>query len=333
MIVCVKIPADFLDAFPGLEKSHNSPPLNILFTKKQNKRFRFLVNYRRWLVMENACLADHLFFRIPVLEYSKIICEFVLGFIGTFFAKKRTSEINYRYNKKPMLMNCIIIDDDEMIRIDLEKKISGNPMLKLIGAFSSALDAADIIMKERIDLIFLDIMMPEMTGIQFLKSLSANHPQIILITSEKQFAVEAFEYEVTDYILKPVSEERFLKAVLRAAENFNASISSRDSNKYVFVRVDGNFVKIELAQILYIEALADYVMIYTTGARYTVHLTMKTIESYLSPVSFARVHNSFIVNLEKISKVEDNMVIIDQKLIPVSRARFKPLMSRLNLIS
>jgi len=230
-------------------------------------------------------------------------------------------------------MNCIIIDDDKMVQIDLEKKITGKTMLNLVGIFSSVLDAAEIIMKEKIDLIFLDIMMPEMTGMQFLKSLTSNHPQIIFITSEKEFAVEAFEYEVTDYIIKPISEERFLKAVYRAAEIHNASISSRESKKNIFVRVNGNFVKIELSQISYIEALADYVMIYTTGPRYTVHLKMKTIEDYLSSVSFARIHNSFIVNLEKISKVEDNTVIIDQKVIPISRARFKPLMSRLNLIS
>ncbi len=230
-------------------------------------------------------------------------------------------------------MNCIIVDDDEMIRIDLEKKISGKPMLNLIGSFSSALDASEIIMKEKIDLIFLDIMMPEMTGIQFLKSLSSNHPQIIFITSEKQFAAEAFEYEVTDFIVKPVSDERFFKAVLRASANHNASISSRESSKYIFVKVNGNFVKIDLSQILYIEALADYVTINTTDARYTTHLTMKTIEESLSASTFARVHNSFIVNLEKISQVEDNMVVIEKKLIPVSRARLKPLMKRLNLLS
>src|ERR1700747_166348 len=103
------------------------------------------------------------------------------------------------------MMNCIIVDDDEMIRIDLQNKINGKPMLNLIGVFSSAEEAAEIIMKEKVDLIFLDIMMPGMTGIQFLKSLSSNHPQIIFITSEKQFAVEAFEYEVTDYLIKPVS--------------------------------------------------------------------------------------------------------------------------------
>jgi len=230
-------------------------------------------------------------------------------------------------------MNCIIIDDDEMIRLDLEKRIKGKPMLNLIGIFSSALDAADFISKEKVDLIFLDIMMPEMTGIQFLKSLSANHPQIILITSEKQFAAEAFEYEVTDFLVKPVSDERFLKAVMRAVANFNSDISSRDSTKHIFVKANGNFVKIDLSQILYIEALADYVTIHTTGPRYTVHLTMKTMEDSLSSSSFIRIHNSFIVNLEKISQVEDNMVIIDKKLIPISRARFKPLMKRMNLLS
>jgi DNA-binding LytR/AlgR family response regulator len=230
-------------------------------------------------------------------------------------------------------MNCIIIDDDEMIRIDLEKRIGGKSMLHLIGTFSSALEAAEFIMKEKVDLIFLDIMMPEMTGMQFLKSLSSNHPQIIFITSEKQFAAEAFEYEVTDFLIKPVSDERFLKAVMRASTNFNSSISSRESSKYIFVKVNGNFVKIDLSDILYVEALADYVTIHTTEGRYTVHLTMKSIEESLSASSFARIHNSFIVNIEKISKVEDNMVIIDKKLIPVSRARFKPLMQRLNLLS
>jgi DNA-binding LytR/AlgR family response regulator len=230
-------------------------------------------------------------------------------------------------------MNCIIIDDDEMIRIDLEKKIAAKPMLNLVGTFSSALEAVETITNQKIDLIFLDIMMPEMTGIQFLKGLSANHPQIIFITSEKQFAAEAYEHEVTDYLLKPVSEERFLKAVFRAAENFNASVFSGNSKKFIFVRVNGNLVKIELSEILYIEALADYIMIYAPYSRYTVHLTMKAIEDSLSSNSFVRVHNSFIVNLDKISKVEDNMVLIDTKLIPVSRSRYKPLMSRLNLIS
>jgi two-component system response regulator LytT len=230
-------------------------------------------------------------------------------------------------------MNCIIIDDDEMIRIDLEKKINSKPMLKLIGTFSSPLDAVEIITKNKIDLIFLDIMMPEMTGMQFLKSLSSNHPQIIFITSDKQFASEAFEYEVTDFIVKPVSEDRFMKAVMRAAANFNSSVTSRNTTDYIFVKMSGNFVKIELSQILYIEALADYITIHTGTNRYTIHLKMKTIEEFLPSDAFARVHNSFIVNLDKISKVEDNMVVVQQKLIPVSRARLKPLMSRLNLIS
>lgn len=220
-----------------------------------------------------------------------------------------------------------------MIRIDLEKRISGKPMLNLIGTFSSAIAAADFISREKVDLIFLDIMMPEMTGLQFLKSLSSNHPQIILITSEKQFAAEAFEYEVTDFLVKPVSEERFLKAIMRASSIFNASVSSRESNKYIFVKVNGNFVKIELTNILYVEALADYVTIHTTEGRYTVHLTMKAMVESLSVSSFIRIHNSFIVNIEKITKVEDNTVIIDKKLIPVSRARFKPLMQRLNLLT
>jgi DNA-binding LytR/AlgR family response regulator len=230
-------------------------------------------------------------------------------------------------------LNCIIVDDDEMIRIDLERKISVNPFLNFIGSCSSAVMAADMIMKEQIDLVFLDIMMPEMTGLEFLKSLSSNHPQIIFVTSEKQFAAEAFEYEVTDFLVKPVSDERFLKAVMRASSALNSTASTAGQSNHLFVKVNSSLVKIEIGDILYIEARADYVTVHTDEQRFTVHSTMKTIQESLPATKFFRAHNSFIVNLDKISQIEDNMVVINKKLLPVSRSRVKPLMQRLNLIS
>lgn len=230
-------------------------------------------------------------------------------------------------------MNCIIVDDDEMIRIDLEKKIASKPFLNLVTSCSSAIAAAEILLKEKIDLVFLDIMMPEMSGMQFLRSLSANRPQIILVTSESQFAAQAFEYEVTDFLVKPVSEERFLKAVMRASSLVQAPAPQPSNDGYLFVKVNSSLVKINISEILYIEAMADYVTIHTAEHRYTVHSTMKTIQESLPANHFFRVHNSFIVNIDKISVIEDNMVVINKKLLPVSRSRVKPLMQRLNLIS
>ncbi|MEO5644810.1 MAG: LytTR family DNA-binding domain-containing protein [Bacteroidia bacterium] len=230
-------------------------------------------------------------------------------------------------------INCIIVDDDEMIRIDLERKISSKPFLHLVASCSSAIAAAEILLKEKIDLVFLDIMMPEMTGMQFLQSLSSNRPQIIFVTSEKQFAAEAFEYEVTDFLVKPVSDERFLKAVMRASALVHAPVINPANENHLFVKVNSSLVKINIAEILYIEAMADYVTIHTAENRYTVHSTMKTIQESLPASKFFRVHNSYIVNLERISIIEDNMVMINKKLLPVSRSRVKPLMQRLNLIS
>ena len=230
-------------------------------------------------------------------------------------------------------LNCIIVDDDEMIRIDLEKKITSKPFLNLIASCTSAITAAEILLKEKVDLVFLDIMMPEMTGMQFLRSLTANRPQIIFVTSESQFAAQAFEYEVTDFLVKPVSEERFLKAVMRASSLAQSSAPPPSNEGHLFVKVNSSLVKINISEILYIEAMADYVTIHTAEHRYTVHSTMKTIQESLPANHFFRVHNSFIVNIDKISVIEDNMVVINKKLLPVSRSRVKPLMQRLNLIS
>ncbi|MBI3510680.1 MAG: response regulator transcription factor [Bacteroidetes bacterium] len=229
-------------------------------------------------------------------------------------------------------MNCLIVDDDEMIRIDLEKKIREIPFLRLAGSCSSALDAAEIISKENIDLVFLDILMPGMTGMQLLETMTAHHPQIILVTSEKKYAVDAFDHQVTDFLVKPFSRERFLKAVMRAISLHNAPESVSLKSKHLFVKVNGCLNKIETSEILYVEALADYVTIHTPTQRYTVHSTMKTILETLPAAEFFRVHNSFIINLEKITRIEDNMVVIDKKLIPVSRSHVKPLLHKVNML-
>jgi DNA-binding LytR/AlgR family response regulator len=172
-----------------------------------------------------------------------------------------------------------------------------------------------------------------MTGLEFIKTLSASRPEVILITSNKEFAAEAFEYDVTDFLVKPVSYERFLKAVSKAKRNFDKKGTTINTiDDHIFIKVSSRFIKLELKNILYIEALADYVTIYTSTDKYTIHSTMKGIESSLPGNDFARVHNSYIVRLDKIQSIEDNSISVGKSTIPVSRTRLKPLMQRLKLM-
>jgi DNA-binding LytR/AlgR family response regulator len=230
-------------------------------------------------------------------------------------------------------MNCIVVDDDEMIRIDLEEKIRQTMMLNLVGSCSSAMEASNLVMTQSIDLIFLDVMMPGMSGIEFIKTLSASRPEVIMITSNKDFAAEAFDYDATDFLVKPVTYDRFLKAVSKAKRNFDKKGTTINTiDDHIFIKVASRFIKLELKKIQYIEALADYVTIFTDSEKYTIHSTMKGIEATLPANDFARVHNSYIVRLDKIAAIEDNSITVNKSTIPVSRNKFKPLMQRLKLI-
>lgn len=230
-------------------------------------------------------------------------------------------------------MNCIIVDDDDMIRIDMEDKIRQTMTLNLIASCSNAMEASHLVMSRSVDLIFLDVMMPGMTGLEFMKTLSVNRPEVIIITSNKEFAAEAFDYDVTDFLIKPFTYERFLKAVSKAKRNFDKKDTAINTiDDHIFIKVASRFIKLELKNILYIEALADYVTIHTSTEKFTIHSTMKGIENTLPGNEFARVHNSFIVRLDKIAAIEDNSITIGKVLIPVSRNKLKPLMQRLKLV-
>ncbi|HEU4717820.1 MAG TPA: LytTR family DNA-binding domain-containing protein [Bacteroidia bacterium] len=228
-------------------------------------------------------------------------------------------------------MHCLIVDDDEMIRTDLEQRIRRMPGLRLIASCGDATSAAEVMMKNVIHLILLDVQLPGMSGIQFLKMLDRKKPAVVLITSRKEYAAEAFDYDVTDFLVKPFSEERFLKAVMRASKYVQSNPGTAQAD-HIFVRVNSVLEKISLSEILYVEALADYVQIMSAKQRYVVHATMKSMESALPSSLFFRAHNSFIVRLDRISRIEDNTILIGDKVIPVSRAKIKPLLERLNLL-
>ncbi|MFT5336733.1 MAG: DNA-binding LytR/AlgR family response regulator [Sphingobacteriales bacterium] len=227
-------------------------------------------------------------------------------------------------------MKCIIVDDEKMSQMMVQKCVEQVPYLDLVTVCDNAIEASEIIRKSDIDLIFLDIEMPEMTGIEFVNNFSV--PQIIFITSKPEFATEAFDLDVTDYIVKPVDLVRFLKAVSKAKDRFDKEMSRTIEAAHVFVKQDSRYVKLSMIDIQYVEALADYVSIFTAEKRYTILSTMKAIESKLPPSQFVRVHRSFIVRIDQIKEIEDNTIAISEKLIPVSRSYRDHLKKSLNML-
>jgi len=231
-------------------------------------------------------------------------------------------------------MNCIIIDDDLMSRRVIEEFVSRTEQLNLLNSYENAVDAINAFSTgEDIDLIFLDIEMPEMSGIDFLETLT-NPPQIIIVSSKEKYALEAFNYDVTDYLLKPVTYSRFFKAINKANVRFKTKVDTKDNE--IFIKKNSALVRLKYNDILWVEALENYVIFTTFGEKYTIHFTMKAIESKLPSNMFTRVHRSFIVNTRSINIIEDNAIIIStkegNKTIPIGKSYKDKLMGDINLI-
>lgn len=233
-------------------------------------------------------------------------------------------------------MKCIIIDDDQMSCRVLEDYVNRTSFLNLQKSFTNAVDAINY-MKDgnKVNLILLDIEMPEMSGIDFLNTLS-NPPQIIIVSSREKYALEAFEYSVTDYLLKPVTYARFFKAANKALENFD-KIQQGGDEQEIFIKKSNSLVKIKYSEILWIEALENYVVINTKNDKFTIHFTMKAIENQMPGNQFKRVHRSFIVNIREIFSIEDNNVVIKlpdgRKLIPIGKSYRDKLLKKINLMN
>lgn len=240
-------------------------------------------------------------------------------------------------------MNCIIIDDEEAARLIIGQLCTQVEDLDVIEEFPNAIQAIKFLNKESIDLIFLDIHMPDFTGFDFIQTLK-NPPKIILTTSDKNFALEAFEYEcIVDYLIKPVTLPRFLKAIQKAestpALDSSSSSSSTGEAKStsseendLYINIDRRLIKIDIPTINVIEAKGDYILIKTENQNYTVHSTLKKIEEKLPEDIFLKVHRSYVINFKKIIDIEDNSVLIAKDVIPVSRSKRPELMRRLNLL-
>jgi two-component system response regulator LytT len=235
-------------------------------------------------------------------------------------------------------MNCIIIDDEEMARAIMAQFIISNTDIVIGSAFSNALEAIKYLNQNEVDLIFLDIHMPDFTGFDFIQTIK-NPPKIILVTSDRNFAIEAFEYEcIIDYLVKPISADRFLKAIQKANSLEKNKVlkevksKEEDNRNEFYVNIDRRLIKIEMASVNIVQAKGDYIHIKTEAKNYVVHSTLKKIEGKLPKDLFLKVHRSFIINTNKIVDIEDNSVLIAKDIIPVSRANRQELMKRLNLL-
>ena len=228
-------------------------------------------------------------------------------------------------------MNCLIVDDEEMSRTLVGHFVAQTEGLTLAHTCESAVEAANYLRKQDVDLVFLDVEMPEMSGLELLKVLPRK-PEIVLITSKAEHAVEAFEYNVTDYLVKPVAYPRFLQAVARVQENLEARVAPDDLPHDIYVRTEQKIVKVNLADLLYVEALADYVMLHTVNNRYVTHSTMKGIEKKLTNKAFVRIHRSYIVNKDKIEVLEDLSVLINKKHLPIGASYKDAFLKRLNIL-
>ncbi|MGN6604600.1 MAG: LytR/AlgR family response regulator transcription factor [Ginsengibacter sp.] len=223
------------------------------------------------------------------------------------------------------MIRCLAIDDEPLALELLVDNISKVPFLELVASCESVADAMKVMAKEKVDLLFLDIQMPGLTGIQFIESMTEK-PMIILITAYKQYALDGYNLDVTDYLVKPVSIDRFIKACNKAKELFELKAAQKNNNhskastEFIFVNADYSLVKINLSDIIFIEGLKDYIKIHLKSAKNPVitRMPMKTIEEQLAASQFIRIHKSYIVSVAFITSIRKSSVFVDSLELPLS---------------
>lgn len=227
-------------------------------------------------------------------------------------------------------LRCVITDDEPVARKIIREFIEQGPNLELVGEFENVQKTDAFLANQPADILFLDIEMPGITGLQYLRNATV-HPLVILTTAYPDYALEGYELDIIDYLLKPIAYERFLKAIQKAKDYLTMREAGEQATSFpwIFVKSEKKIEKIELKNILYIESLGNYVVIHTESKNMISYLTLKSLEQKLPSNEFIKIHHSFIVNLSKVNSIEDNQVRIDKKLISISRNYRDAVMQRI----
>jgi DNA-binding LytR/AlgR family response regulator len=233
-----------------------------------------------------------------------------------------------------MIIKTLIVDDEIMARKVLEKYCNSNPNIVLIGSASDGKEALQMINDHELDLVLLDVEMPELTGIELLDKLPY-FPQIVFTTSKRDYALEAFEYDVTDYLMKPIALSRFSVAIEKVINRINqlGTIAEHSSSQELYVKVDSKYIRVPYENVLYFENAGDYISVKTTMGNYIIYGALKALDTKLKYPGFLKVHRSYIVNLDKIVDIQDSTLVIEKKVIPISRAHKPILLRSINLIN
>lgn len=231
-------------------------------------------------------------------------------------------------------MNTILVEDNEMALAALEQYCSTASDIVHLASFKNGEDTLAYVNSERdIDLIFLDIEMPRMSGFELMDNLPFS-PQVIFTTSNKEYAFDAYEYDVIDFLVKPLEIKRFNKSVQKAVSNYEKrnSVALSSAATELYVRSDGKLIRISYDDVLYFENVGDYIKVITTKGMHVIYGALKSLAERLKHPRFLKVHRSYIVNLDKIVDIEDNSLVIGQKVIPISRAHKPIVMNGINII-
>jgi DNA-binding LytR/AlgR family response regulator len=231
-------------------------------------------------------------------------------------------------------MTCLIVDDNKIARTTMNQLASQVKSITVAAECASAVEAFNFLQEHPVDFILLDIEMPGMSGIELVKNLGNKRPLIIFTTSKKEYAIDAFELNVADYLVKPVTPARFIQAIERAGELLESrkEVLKTSEAEFLFIR-DSNIIRrLAIGDILFAEAMGDYVKLHTQHKYYAVHTTLKTVEEKLPAEKFLRVHRSYIVALNKIDTLQDGTAIIQGKPVPIADAYRSALNKKMNIL-
>jgi DNA-binding LytR/AlgR family response regulator len=238
-----------------------------------------------------------------------------------------------------MKLKVLIVDDEPLSRSFLERYCEKAGDLEICGSFEDAETALAHLQKNEVDILFLDIEMPDISGFQLLDQLLFM-PKVILTTSKTDYAFDAFQYGVVDYLKKPFAFNRFNESIAKIRESFKTKIESvlikapenNNNQEEIFIKADGKLTRLNFQEILYIESLGDYVKYFTSTKNYVTLSTLKAVEEKMCSNNFMKVHRSYIVNLQKIKDIQDNTLVIEGKVIPISKSYKSDVMNRINVV-